>query len=141
MEKVVSNSVAQPKLITGLVGAFAGFALLLAAVGIYGVMAYTVSQRSHEMGIRMALGAAPRDIFRLVVGQGMRLVLAGIALGFAASLALTRLLASLLFGMRATDPVTFVVVALLLVAVALAACYIPARRATRVDPLTALRYE
>jgi len=141
MEKVVSNSVAQPKLITGLVGAFAGFALLLAAVGIYGVMAYTVSQRSHEMGIRMALGAAPRDIFRLVVGQGMRLVLAGIALGFAASLALTRLLASLLFGMRATDPVTFVVVALLLVAVALAACYIPARRATRVDSLTALRYE
>jgi putative ABC transport system permease protein len=141
MEKVVSISVGQPRLITGLVGAFAGFALLLAALGIYGVMAYSVSQRWHEMGIRMALGAAPRDIFRLVVGQGMRLVLAGIALGFLASLALTRLMATLLFGTSANDPLTFATVALILVGVALAACYIPARRATRVDPLVALRYE
>jgi putative ABC transport system permease protein len=141
MEKVVSVSVGQPRLITGLVGAFAGFALLLAAVGIYGVMAYSVSQRTHEMGIRMALGAAPRDIFRLVVGQGMRLVLAGIALGFLASLGLTRLMATLLFGTNANDPITFAAVAFILVGVALAACYIPARRATRVDPLIALRYE
>jgi putative ABC transport system permease protein len=141
MEKVVSISVGQPRLITGLVGAFAGFALLLAALGIYGVMAYSVSQRWHEMGIRMALGAAPRDIFRQVVGQGMRLVLAGIALGFLASLALTRLMATLLFGTSANDPLTFATVALILVGVALAACYIPARRATRVDPLVALRYE
>jgi putative ABC transport system permease protein len=141
MEKVVSASVAQSRLVTGLVGAFAGFALLLAAVGIYGVMAYSVSQRSHEMGIRMALGAAPRDIFRLVVGQGMRLVLAGIGLGFLASLGLTRLLSSLLFGTSANDPVTLAAVATILIAVALAACYIPARRATRVDPLIALRYE
>jgi putative ABC transport system permease protein len=141
MEKIVSASIAQPRLITGLVGAFAGFALLLAAVGIYGVMAYSVSQRSHEMGIRMALGAAPRDIFRLVVGQGMRLVLVGIGLGFLASLALTRLLSSLLFATSANDPITLAAVALILVAVALAACYIPSRRATRVDPLIALRYE
>jgi len=141
MEKVVSVSVGQPRLITGLVGAFAGFALLLAAVGIYGVMAYSVSQRSHEMGIRMALGAAPRDIFRLVVGQGMRLVLAGITLGFLASLGLTRLMATLLFGTSANDPVTFAAVAFLLIGVAMAACYLPARRATRVDPLVALRYE
>jgi putative ABC transport system permease protein len=141
MEKIVSISVGQPRLLTGLVGAFAGFALLLAAIGIYGVMAYSVSQRSHEIGIRMALGASPRDIFRLVVGQGMRLVLAGIAIGFLASLALTRLMATLLFSTSAHDPVTFTAVALILVGVALAACYIPARRATRVDPLVALRYE
>jgi len=141
MQKIVSTSVAQPRLLTGLVGAFAGFALLLAAVGIYGVMAFSVSQRSHEMGLRMALGAVPRDIFRLVVGQGMRLVLAGIVLGFLASLVLTRLLSSLLFGTSANDPATFAFVAILLLVVALAACYIPARRATRVDPLVALRYE
>jgi putative ABC transport system permease protein len=141
MEKIVSASVAQPRLLTGLVGAFAGFALLLAGVGIYGVMAYSVSQRSHEMGIRMALGAAPRDIFRLVVGQGMRLVLVGIGLGLLASFGLTRLLSSLLFATSANDPITLAAVALILVAVALTACYIPARRATRVDPLIALRYE
>jgi putative ABC transport system permease protein len=141
MEKVVSVSVAQPRLLTGLVGVFAGIALLLAAVGIYGVMAYSVAQRSHEMGLRMALGAVPGDIFRLVVGQGLRLVLVGIGIGFLASLGLTRLLSTLLYGTSANDPVTFAAVALVLLAVALAACYIPARRATRVDPLVALRYE
>jgi putative ABC transport system permease protein len=107
METVVSVSVGQPRLITGLVGGFAGFALLLAALGIYGVMAYSVSQRSHELGIRMALGAAQKDIFRLVLSQGMRLVLTGIALGSLGSLALTRLLATLLFGTSANDPLTF----------------------------------
>ncbi|MGH9747498.1 MAG: ABC transporter permease [Candidatus Acidiferrales bacterium] len=141
MDHIVSTSVAQPRLLTSLVGAFAGFALLLAALGIYGVMAYSVSQRIHEVGIRMALGASPRDVFTLVVGQGMRLVLIGVALGFIASLALTRLLSSLLFGTSATDPATFAIVALTLIAVALLACYLPARRATRVDPLIALRYE
>jgi putative ABC transport system permease protein len=141
MEKVVSVSMGQPRLITVLVGGFAAFALLLAAVGIYGVMAYSASQRSHELGIRMALGAAPQDIFRLVLGQGMRLVLTRIALGFLGCLALTRLLATLLFGTSANDPLTFTAVASILVGVALAASYIPARRATRVDPLVALRYE
>ena len=141
MDEIVSASVAQPRLLTALVGAFAGFALLLAAIGVYGVMAYSVSQRIHEVGIRMALGASSRDIFALVVGQGLRLVLMGVALGFAVSLALTRLLAALLFGTSATDPATFALVAATLIAVALLASYIPARRATRVDPLVALRYE
>jgi putative ABC transport system permease protein len=141
MDEIVSTSVAQPRLLTALVGAFAAFALLLAAVGIYGVMAYSVSQRIHEVGIRVALGASPRDIFRLIVGQGMGLVLAGVALGFILSLVLTRLLSTLLFGTSATDPATFASVAGLLIFVALLASYIPARRATRVDPLVALRYE
>jgi putative ABC transport system permease protein len=141
MDEIVSASVAQPRLLTALVGAFAGFALLLAAIGIYGVMAYSVSQRVHEMGIRMALGASPHDIFALIVGHGMRLVLTGVALGFVASFGLTRLLATLLFGTSATDPVTFAGIATVLIAVALLASYIPARRATRVDPLVALHYE
>jgi putative ABC transport system permease protein len=141
MEKLVSDSVGQPRLLTGLVGAFAAFALLLAAVGIYGVMAYSVSHRMHEMGIRLALGAAPRDILRLVVGQGMRLVLTGLLIGFLASLWLTKLLGTLLFSTSTKDPLTFAAVSLILVCVALAACYLPARRATRVDPMIALRYE
>ena len=141
LEQLVSDSVGQPRLLTALVGAFAGFAILLAALGIYGVMAYTVSHRLREMGIRMALGAAPRDIVRMVLGQGMRLVLIGIAIGFVASLWLTKFLESELFGTKAKDPVTFAVVALALALVALAACVIPARRAMRVDPMVALRYE
>ena len=141
LDQLVSDSVGQPRLLTALVGAFAGFALLLAAIGIYGVMAYSVSHRLREMGIRMALGAAPRDIVRLVVGQGMRLVLAGIVIGFVASLWLTKFLASQLFGTQPKDPVTFAVVAVGLALVALAACLIPARRAMRVDPMVALRYE
>jgi putative ABC transport system permease protein len=141
MEEVVGASVAQPKLTMQFVGIFAGFALLLAAIGIYGVMAYTVTARKQEMGIRVALGAQPADILRLVVGQGMRMTLLGVALGVAVSLALTRLLASLLFGVRATDPLVFSAAALLLVGVAFLACYLPARRATRVDPIIVLRYE
>jgi putative ABC transport system permease protein len=141
MEEVVGASVAQPKLTMQFVGIFAGFALLLAAIGIYGVMAYTVTARKQEMGIRVALGARPADILLLVVGQGMRMTLLGVALGAAVSLALTRLLASLLFGVRATDPLVFSAAALLLVGVAFLACYLPARRATRVDPIIVLRYE
>jgi putative ABC transport system permease protein len=141
MEEVVGTSVAQPKLTMQFVGVFAGFALLLAAIGIYGVMAYTVSARNQEMGIRVALGARPADILRLVVGQGMRMTMIGVALGVIASLALTRLLASLLFGVQATDPLVFSAAALVLAGTAFLACYIPAHRATRVDPIIVLRYE
>ena len=141
MEEVVDASVAQPKLTMQFVGIFAGFALLLAAIGIYGLIAYTVSARNQEMGIRVALGARPADILRLVVGQGMRMALIGVALGVIVSLALTRLLASLLFGVRATDPLVFGAAAIILAGAAFVACYIPARRATRVDPIVVLRYE
>ncbi len=141
MEAVLATSVSQPRLIMQFVGVFANFALLLAAVGIYGVMAYSVTQRKQEMGIRVALGAAPRDILKLVVGQGMRLTLAGVAAGVLVSLALTRLLASLLFGVRAIDVTVFSAAALVLVAAAFLACYLPARRATQVDPMVVLRFE
>jgi len=141
MQEVIENSIAQPKLTMQFVGIFAAFALLLAAIGIYGVMAYTVSARKQEMGIRVALGARPADILRLVVGQGMRMTLIGVALGVFVSLALTRLLASLLFGVQATDPMVFSAAALVLAAAAFIACYLPARRATRVDPTVVLRYE
>lgn len=141
MDEVVSTSVAQPRIIMQFVGVFAGFALLLAAIGIYGVMAYTVTARKQEMGIRVALGARPADILRLVVGQGMRMTLIGVVVGVVFSIALTRLLASLLFGVHATDPLVFSAAALVLAAAALVACYIPARRATRVDPIVVLRYE
>jgi len=141
LDGLLSETVAPRRFSTVLLGVFATLALVLAAVGIYGVMSYVVSLRINEIGIRMALGAQPRDIWRLIVGGGARLALAGIAIGLAGALALTRLLSSLLFEVRASDPITFGAVALLLAAVALLACYVPARRAMRADPMIALRYE
>jgi predicted permease len=141
MDQLVSNSVAQPRLNLSLLVGFAVLALALAAVGVYGVMAYAVTQRTQEFGIRMALGASPADVLKQVFLEGGRLAALGLALGLIAALALTRLMASMLYGVKASDPLSLGVAAALLAAVALAACYIPARRATRVDPLVALRYE
>jgi putative ABC transport system permease protein len=141
MEQRLSNSVAQPRFRTLLLGIFAGLALVLSAVGIYGVMSYSTEQRTHEIGIRIALGAQAGDVVKLVVRQGMVLTLIGVLIGVALSFALTRFLSSLLFGVSASDPGTFVAASVLLAIVALAACYIPARRAATVDPIVALRYE
>ena len=124
-----------------LTGLFALIALLLATIGIYGVISWSVTERTHELGIRLALGAKAGDVFKLVIGYGMRLVLIGVAIGLMASLVVTRLMKSLLFGVSASDPTTFAFIALLLVVTALLACWIPARRATKVDPMIALRYE
>jgi putative ABC transport system permease protein len=141
MDELLSDSVAPRRFAAVLIGTFAGLALLLAAVGIYGVTSYTVNQRTQEIGIRMALGAQPRDVRGLILGRTMRLAVCGVALGLAGALALTRYLGSLLYEVRAFDPATFVVVSLVLASAALAACYVPARRAMRVDPIVALRYE
>ncbi|MGA9184307.1 MAG: ABC transporter permease [Candidatus Acidiferrales bacterium] len=141
MDEVIAESMQDTTLQTLLLGSFAALALLLPAIGIYGVMAYTVSQRRHEFGVRMALGAQPGSVSRLVLWRGIRLAFAGVAIGLLAALALARLMSDLVFGVSVWDPVAFAGAALLLVSVALAACYIPARRATRVDPMVALRYE
>jgi putative ABC transport system permease protein len=141
MNEVVSNSFATRRLAMILLGAFAALALLLACVGIYGVNSYLVGQRTQEIGVRVALGAQRGDVMRLILGQGARVALAGVAIGAVAALGLTRLMASQLFGVSAHDPVTFAGVALLLIVVAVAACFVPARRAMRVDPMVALRHE
>jgi len=141
MTEYLSDSLSKRRFNLVLLSVFAAVALLLAAVGIYGVISYSVSQRTHEIGIRVAVGAHSIDILRLIVGQAMILTLVGIAIGIGAALALTRLMESLLFDVSVTDPLTFVVISAVLTSVALAACFVPALRATRVDPMIALRYE
>jgi len=138
---LLSDSLFAARMGAVLLGVFGLLALLLASVGLYGVMSYSVSRRTREIGIRMALGAKQRDVLSLVVGQGMKLSLIGVGLGLGMSLGLTRVLSSLLVGISANDPATFAVISLLLVGVALLACFVPARRAARVDPMVALRYE
>jgi putative ABC transport system permease protein len=141
MNQVMAETVGRARFSTLLFGLFAGLATLLAAVGIFGVMNYSVTLRTREIGLRMALGAQPARVLMLVLKQGLLLTLVGVGIGLAVALALTRVMSSLLFGVNATDPATFVAIVPLLTAVSLLACYIPARRATRIDPLVALRYE
>ena len=141
MEEISTQSIGQERFTLLLLGIFSALALLLAVAGIYGVMSYAVAQRTHEIGVRVAMGAQTGAILKLVVAHGMKLVAGGIALELAASLSLTRLMAKMLFGVSAADPLTFIVITLLLAFVALLACWIPARRAAKVDPMTALRFE
>ena len=141
MEEVVADSIWQPRLYATLFAVFAGGALALALIGIYGVMAFLVQTRTHEIGVRMALGATARDVFKLIVGRGMKLTAIGIVIGVGGAIALTRWMQSLLFNTSTTDPITFVLISFLLSLAAFFACYIPARRAAKVDPLVALRYE
>jgi putative ABC transport system permease protein len=141
MEENISTTISQPRFRTVLLGIFAASALLLSVVGLYGLMAYSVSQRVHELGIRITLGAQKTDVLKLIVGQGLKLVLIGVVVGLAGAFALSRILATFLYGVTATDPVTFGAVSITLIAVAFIACYIPAHRATKVDPIVALRYE
>jgi len=141
LESVMSEAVVTPRFRTSLLGVFAVIALILAMVGIYGVVSYAVTQRTHEIGIRMALGARAADVLRLILRNGMGPVLLGVTLGLAGAIGLTRLMASFLFGVTPTDSVTLVTVTVSVLLVALVACGVPARRATKVDPLVALRYE
>jgi len=141
MDKIFSNSVAGQRFNALLLGLFASLALVLAMIGVFGVINYSVAQRTHELGIRLALGAQPRDVFKLIVGHGLILAVVGVVIGAVGAFALTRIIAGLLFGVSPTDVTTFVFVSILVTVVAMLACYLPARRATRVDPLEALRYE
>jgi putative ABC transport system permease protein len=141
MDTVLSNSVAKTRLSVWLMGSFAVVGLILAAVGVYGVNSYYVTQRRHEIGVRMALGAQPRDVLRMVLGQGMLLSVVGLVVGITGTYLLVPVMSSLLWGVSTTDPITFVGISMLLIIVALIACYLPARRATKVDPMIALRYE
>jgi predicted permease len=141
LQEIVANSIAKQRLAMILLSVFSALALVLSAIGIYGVISYLTGQRTHEIGIRVALGASRSDVLRMVIGEGMRITLIGVGIGIAAALGLTRLISQLIYGVGAYDPITFVGVAVLLTGVALLACYIPARRAMRVDPMIALRYE
>jgi ABC-type antimicrobial peptide transport system permease subunit len=141
MDSLISQSLARRQFSMILLLVFAGLALLLASVGVYGVISYVVAQRSAEIGLRIALGARPLDVFHLILGGGGKLAAIGISAGLAGALALTRLMSSVLYGISATDPATFLIVAAVFMLVALTACYVPARRASKVDPVTALRYE
>ncbi len=141
MNELISNSVAQPRFYVMLLSLFAGLALILAAFGVYGVMAYSVALRTRDIGIRMALGATPRDIFKYVLGQAVLLTLIGLAIGLVLTIISTRVMSSLLYEVSPLDPLTIGATSLLLLAVALLASYLPARRATKVDPIVALRYE
>jgi ABC-type antimicrobial peptide transport system permease subunit len=141
MESLIADSTAQRRFAMILLGAFAAVALILASIGIYGVITYVVGQRTQEIGIRIALGAQRKDVLGLILWQGTRLALLGAAIGIGCALALTRLMSDLLYGIGATDPATFAGLALVLIVVAITACYLPARRAMRVNPVTALRCE
>ena len=141
MEEVMGASLGDWRFYMQLLGIFASVAILLAAVGIYGVMSYSVNERTHEIGIRIALGAQPSDVLKLVAKMGLQLTCIGVVLGAGLALGLARLISTFLYGVKPSDPITYVAVALALAAVAFLACYIPARRATRVDPMLALRYE
>jgi len=141
MEEIVARSISTQRMTMFLLGIFSALALVLSAVGLYGVISYLTGQRTHEIGVRVALGASNRDVLRMVLGQGLAITLMGVAIGLAAAFGLTRLITTLIYGVRTSDPITFLSVAILLSGVALFACYLPARRAMRVDPIVALRYE
>jgi ABC-type antimicrobial peptide transport system permease subunit len=141
LDTLLAESVSPRRFSTFLLSLFAGLALLLACIGVYAVMSYAVRLRTREIGVRMALGARPRNICGLIVAAGARLIVAGTVLGLAGAFAITKLLSSLLYGVTATDPVTFIAVVLMLGTVALGACYVPARRAMYVDPINALRFD
>jgi len=141
LDQIIDDAVAPRRLITHLLGAFSSFALALASLGLYGVIAYSVTQRTQEIGIRLAIGAQRADVLRLIVGEGFSMAATGVAVGVIAALALSRLLASLLFGVSTTDPLIFSISVIVLISVALLACFIPARRAAKVDPVVALRCE
>jgi putative ABC transport system permease protein len=141
LDEILTGSVAAPRLSMFLLAGFAALALILSCVGIYGVISHLIGQRTREIGVRMALGAQRNEVLRLVLGQGAKMALLGVVVGIAAAVGLMRLMANQLFGISSYDPLTFVSVALLLALVALVACYLPARRAVRVDPIIALRHE